>query len=62
MRPRRMQTDTNLMQSFKRSTQLQSQLHAALINVLCRRCGAQRTVYSKSNDVRRYAVAVELSA
>jgi len=35
MRPRRMQTDTDLMQSFIRSTQLQSELHTALINVLC---------------------------
>ena len=32
------------------------------IGPLCRRCGVRLTGYSKSNDVRRYAVTVVLSS
>ena len=35
---------------------------ARRIGPLCRRCGVRLTGYSKSNDVRRYAVTVALSA
>ena len=60
MRPRRMQTDIRLMQSFIRSTQLQVELHTALINNICGPAACKTDIRLMQSFIRSTQLQLEL--